>query len=65
MNTTPDPMNGVGFGGRQKRVMPSRSRRGGPGVGSTEVDIMILETQKRKCAWNLLFCIAINSYRLH
>ena len=50
MNTTPDPMNGVGFGGRQKRVMPSRSRRGGPGVGSTEVDIMILETQKRKCA---------------
>lgn len=38
-------MNGAG---RQKRVMPSRSRRGGPGIGSTDVDLMILETQKRK-----------------
>lgn len=33
---------------RQKRVLPSRSRRGGPGVGSCDVDVMILETQKRK-----------------
>jgi hypothetical protein len=46
MSTTPDLMNGAG---RQKRVMPSRSRRGGPGIGSTDVDLMILETQKRKC----------------
>ncbi|CDO73451.1 hypothetical protein BN946_scf185013.g86 [Trametes cinnabarina] len=33
---------------RQKRVMPARSRRGGPGVGGCETDIMILETMKRK-----------------
>jgi hypothetical protein len=33
---------------RQKRVLPSRSRRGGPGVGSCDIDIMILDTQKRK-----------------
>jgi hypothetical protein len=34
---------------RQKRVLPSRSRRGGPGVGSCDVDLMILDTQKRQC----------------
>ncbi len=33
---------------RQKRVLPTRSRRGGPGVGSCETDVMILETLKRK-----------------
>ncbi|KAF5385393.1 hypothetical protein D9615_001248 [Tricholomella constricta] len=33
---------------RQKRVLPSRSRRGGPGVGSCDADVMILETQRRK-----------------
>ncbi|KZT73331.1 hypothetical protein DAEQUDRAFT_754576 [Daedalea quercina L-15889] len=31
-----------------KRVLPSRSRRGGPGVGSCETDIMILDTLRRK-----------------
>ncbi|KAG6910495.1 hypothetical protein DXG01_009914 [Tephrocybe rancida] len=33
---------------RQKRVLPSRSRRGGPGVGNCDADVMILETQRRK-----------------
>ncbi|KAI0785387.1 hypothetical protein BC629DRAFT_1288757 [Irpex lacteus] len=33
---------------RQKRVLPSRSRRGGPGVGGCDVDVMILETRKRR-----------------
>lgn len=33
---------------RQKRVLPSRSRRGGPGVGSCDVDVMILETRRRR-----------------
>ncbi|KAL7285083.1 hypothetical protein ACG7TL_000175 [Trametes sanguinea] len=33
---------------RQKRVLPTRSRRGGPGVGGCETDVMILETMKRK-----------------
>ncbi|KAF9015707.1 hypothetical protein BDQ17DRAFT_63860 [Cyathus striatus] len=33
---------------RQRRVLPSRSRRGGPGVGSCDADVMILETQRRK-----------------
>ncbi|KAI0640067.1 hypothetical protein C8Q77DRAFT_1152972 [Trametes polyzona] len=33
---------------RQKRVLPTRSRRGGPGVGSCETDVMIIETMKRK-----------------
>ena len=32
-----------------KRVLPSRSRRGGPGVGSADVDTIILDAQKRKC----------------
>lgn len=33
---------------RQKRILPSRSRRGGPGVGSCDADLMILDTLKRK-----------------
>ncbi|KAG5647740.1 hypothetical protein DXG03_008463 [Asterophora parasitica] len=33
---------------RQKRVLPSRSRRGGPGVGNCDADVMILDTQRRK-----------------
>ncbi|KAJ7459100.1 hypothetical protein B0H11DRAFT_178953 [Mycena galericulata] len=33
---------------RQKRVLPSRSRRGGPGVGNCEVDNMILNAQLHK-----------------
>ncbi|KAJ7610810.1 hypothetical protein FB45DRAFT_691757, partial [Roridomyces roridus] len=33
---------------RQKRVLPSRSRRGGPGVGNCDVDIMILNAQLNK-----------------
>ncbi|TFK56615.1 hypothetical protein OE88DRAFT_38552 [Heliocybe sulcata] len=33
---------------RQKRVLPSRSRRGGPGIGSCDVDVMILEAHRRK-----------------
>ncbi|KXN88863.1 hypothetical protein AN958_06733 [Leucoagaricus sp. SymC.cos] len=37
-----------GSNGRQKRILPSRSRRGGPGVGSCETDLMILEHQKRR-----------------
>jgi hypothetical protein len=34
---------------RQKRVLPSRSRRGGPGVGNCDVDVMILNAQLNKC----------------
>lgn len=33
----------------QKRVLPSRSRRGGPGLGTADVDSIILDAQKRKC----------------
>ncbi|KAG6814150.1 hypothetical protein H0H92_002145 [Tricholoma furcatifolium] len=33
---------------RQKRVLPTRTRRGGPGVGNCDVDLMILDTQRRK-----------------
>ncbi|KAK7058429.1 hypothetical protein VNI00_002063 [Paramarasmius palmivorus] len=32
----------------QRRLLPSRSRRGGPGVGNCEADQMILETNRRK-----------------
>ena len=31
-----------------KRVLPSRARRGGPGVGSCEADVMILDTLRRR-----------------
>ncbi|KAI0253271.1 hypothetical protein BJV78DRAFT_224666 [Lactifluus subvellereus] len=34
---------------RQRRIMPSRSRRGGPGVGICDVDTQILETLRRRC----------------
>ncbi|KIL71549.1 hypothetical protein M378DRAFT_6272 [Amanita muscaria Koide BX008] len=40
------PLNGMQT--RKKRVQPTRSRRGGPGVGSCDVDMMILETHKRR-----------------
>ncbi|KAF9055933.1 hypothetical protein BJ165DRAFT_1521897 [Panaeolus papilionaceus] len=33
---------------RQKRVLPSRSTRGGPGVGNCDMDMLILDTQKRR-----------------
>ncbi|KAI6163894.1 hypothetical protein EDD17DRAFT_440613 [Pisolithus thermaeus] len=33
---------------RQKRVLPSRPRRGGPGIGSCDVDLMILDAQRRR-----------------
>lgn len=36
---------------RQKRVLPTRSRRGGPGVGSCDMDLMILDAQKRRCPY--------------
>ncbi|KAF5388517.1 hypothetical protein D9757_004694 [Collybiopsis confluens] len=32
----------------KKRVLPSRSRRGGPGVGNCDADILILETSRRQ-----------------
>ncbi|KAF7968125.1 hypothetical protein HWV62_20116 [Athelia sp. TMB] len=41
-------MNEASSSMRQKRVMPPRSRRGGPGIGSTETDMLILDTQRRK-----------------
>lgn len=31
----------------QRRVQPARSRRGGPGIGSSAVDVMILESHQR------------------
>ncbi|KIY51310.1 hypothetical protein FISHEDRAFT_56826 [Fistulina hepatica ATCC 64428] len=33
---------------RGTRIQPSRTRRGGPGVGSSEIDQMILDNMKRK-----------------
>ncbi|KAH8993935.1 hypothetical protein EDB92DRAFT_340219 [Lactarius akahatsu] len=33
---------------RPRRIMPSRSRRGGPGVGISDVDTQILETLRRR-----------------
>ncbi|KIK70660.1 hypothetical protein GYMLUDRAFT_253996 [Collybiopsis luxurians FD-317 M1] len=32
----------------KKRVLPSRTRRGGPGVGNCDADVLILETSKRQ-----------------
>lgn len=32
---------------RQKRTLPVRTRRGGPGVGSCDIDMNILDTLKR------------------
>lgn len=53
---------------RQKRVLPTRSRRGGPGIGSCDVDLMILDAQRRRCAYlpspcrcfALIFCTGDN-----
>jgi hypothetical protein len=47
MDATPRSTN-VEAPPRQKRVLPLRSRRGGPGIGSCDVDVMILDMQKRK-----------------
>lgn len=33
---------------RQKRVLPSRSRRGGPGIGSCDADVHIIDALRRK-----------------
>ncbi|EIW86993.1 hypothetical protein CONPUDRAFT_161617 [Coniophora puteana RWD-64-598 SS2] len=33
---------------RPRRVLPSRARRGGPGIGSCDIDVMILDAQKRR-----------------
>ncbi|KAI0275184.1 hypothetical protein BC834DRAFT_36091 [Gloeopeniophorella convolvens] len=33
---------------RPRRIMPSRARRGGPGVGTSDVDTQILETLRRR-----------------
>lgn len=49
----PAPPSKFGMQTRQKRVLPSRSRRGGPGVGNCDVDVMILETRKRRCTWSI------------
>ncbi|KAH7916456.1 hypothetical protein BJ138DRAFT_1108819 [Hygrophoropsis aurantiaca] len=46
-NATPGPSN-ASANTRQKRVLPSRSRRGGPGIGSCDVDLMIIDAQKRR-----------------
>ncbi|CCL98129.1 uncharacterized protein FIBRA_00123 [Fibroporia radiculosa] len=43
-----EPFTKSGIQTRQKRVLPSRSRRGGPGVGNCDTDIMIVETMKRR-----------------
>jgi hypothetical protein len=43
----------AGMRARQKRVLPARTRRGGPGLGNCEVDVMILERQKRKRTFDL------------
>ena len=36
---------------RPRRIMPSRSRKGGPGVGISDVDTHILETLRRRRAF--------------
>ncbi|KAF9531908.1 hypothetical protein CPB83DRAFT_47300 [Crepidotus variabilis] len=42
------PSSATSANSRQKRVLPSRSRRGGPGLGTCDVDNLILETRRRK-----------------
>ncbi|KAF7784156.1 hypothetical protein Agabi119p4_321 [Agaricus bisporus var. burnettii] len=44
----PSTSSAAASDGRQKRVLPSRARRGGPGVGSCDTDLMILEHQRRR-----------------
>lgn len=56
---------------RQKRVLPSRSRRGGPGIGSCDVDLMILDAQRRRfeneplIPANTQFLLTTNSSLVH
>lgn len=53
--SVPQTPNGkFGVQTRQKRILPSRSRRGGPGVGGCDLDIMILETGRRRREWLVL-----------
>ena len=52
---TPTPTGKVGVQTRQKRVLPARSRRGGPGIGSCDADTMILDTLKRQRVWSACF----------
>lgn len=47
MSLPPEEDAPSGPNGHQKRVMPTRVRRGGPGIGSTEVDMQILAEMKR------------------
>ncbi|KAG7452274.1 uncharacterized protein BT62DRAFT_293952 [Guyanagaster necrorhizus] len=49
MNSTPSTsVAPSGRQTRQKRVNPSRSGKGGPGIGNCEADTLILDTQKRQ-----------------
>ncbi|KAI9444530.1 hypothetical protein H4582DRAFT_1909484 [Lactarius indigo] len=41
-------ISNAGGATRPRRIMPSRSRRGGPGVGISDVDTQILETLRRR-----------------
>ncbi|KAH9980502.1 hypothetical protein BJV74DRAFT_887798 [Russula compacta] len=56
---------------RPRRIMPSRSRRGGPGVGISDVDTHILETLRRRRENEPLipahteFLLTTNSARAH
>ena len=43
-----DPPATTTASGQGRRQNPSRSKRGGPGVGTCDVDLMILESYKRK-----------------
>lgn len=55
----PSSSNASASNDRQKRVLPSRLRRGGPGVGSCEIDLLILEHQKkRRCTLLTLFFLS-------
>lgn len=47
--TPPTSATRTGMQTRPKRVMPLRSRRGGPGVGSCDIDLMLLDMRKRRC----------------
>jgi hypothetical protein len=48
----------------QKRILPTRSRRGGPGVGSSEIDQSILEAQRRAGQYYLVnYFYSFSSYQ--
>lgn len=47
-STTHCPRDGVET--RQKRVLPTRLRRGGPGIGSCDADVYIIDALKRRGA---------------